>query len=740
MIDFINTISQALGGKQKPGGGWMCHCPAHDDQEPSLSVDLGENGQLLVKCMAGCSQQDVITALRIRDLWPGPTPTKTTRKKPTTRTRTKEQCTRTRQDPEAVAMEAARRWVAAGTVNEDHLYLAGKHLSGQGLRQAGNLLLVPMYNQAGEVRALQTIRPDGKKLFMKGAAISGLYCPLGDITTATTVCLAEGWATGAAIHASTRYPVAVAFSAVNLGPVAGMVRTDNQGAQIILCADDDRSEDKEGNPGIEAAMAAAVTVGGLVAVPGMGKKADFWDLWHEQGQEAIQQAIATAKPTSEQQVDPPVKESLTVGQAAPKPDEDDPEGIIRYLAGLSAIEYEQKRRAVAEALGVRAAALDRAVKEAGKGQDGEDLPFDEPNPWPDPVEPGQLLDDIAATIQRFIVCSDDVARAVALWSAMTWFMDVVQIAPLAVITAPEKRCGKSQLLFLLGRLSARAMTASSISSAALYRAIDAWKPTLLIDEADACMKDNEELRGIINSGHTRESAYVIRTVGDNFTPTKFNTWGAKALAGIGHVADTIMDRAVVLELRRKLPHETVDRLRYVEPDLFTDLRSKLARMAEDHADQIRQARPDLPACLNDRAQDNWEPLLAIAMVAGGHWVEIGTRAAIKLSGNESPTQTIGVELLADIKEVFEEKEVDRISTADLIRALCTDDEKAWSTYNRGKEITPRQISGKLKGYGISSTTLRFRHAGTAKGYERRQFDESFARYIPTGKGDLSVTA
>src|ERR1700686_1521123 len=218
---------------------------------------------------------------------------------------------------------------------------------------------------------------------------------------------------------------------------------------------------------------------------------------------------------------------------------------------------------------------------------------------------------------------------------MTWFIDVVQVAPLAIITAPEKRCGKSQLLFLLGRLSARAITTSSISPAALYRTIDAWCPTLLIDEADAFMKDNEELRGLLNSGHTRESAYVIRTVGDNFTPTKFNTWGAKALAGIGHVADTLMDRAVILELRRKLPHEEVARIRHAEPGLFDALRSKLARFAEDCRDQVRQARPPLPHSLNDREQDNWEPLLAIAMAAGDEWLLLGTAAAFKLSGSES---------------------------------------------------------------------------------------------------------
>lgn len=407
------------------------------------------------------------------------------------------------------------------------------------------------------------------------------------------------------------------------------------------------------------------------------------------------------------------------------------DAAIQMFAALSPLEYDQRRKAEAKSLGVRVAILDKAVRGARKGNE-LDSPFTVVNPWPHSVNPPQLLNDVASTIQRFIICNEEVSQAVALWVAMTWFIDEIEVAPLAVITAPEKRCGKSLLLSLLGRLSARAITASNISPAALFRTIDAWSPTLLIDEADAFMKDNEELRGLLNSGHTRDSAYVIRTVGENYTPTRFNTWGAKAIAGIGHVADTLMDRAIILELRRKLPHEEVERIRHAEPGLFDDLRSKLARFADDYSDKIRQGRPPLPNSLNDRAQDNWEPLLAIAMTASDEWLHIGTKAALKLSGGESASQTIGTELLSDIQEIFEEIQVDRISTAELIRLLCSDDEKPWSTYNKGFPIKPRQLARKLKSYGIQSKTIRFGY-DTAKGYEREQLKDAFFRYAPSSE-------
>ncbi len=228
------------------------------------------------------------------------------------------------------------------------------------------------------------------------------------------------------------------------------------------------------------------------------------------------------------------------------------DATVSKLAALSPLVYDQLRKEEANNLGVRTSSLDQAVKMARRvGDTDTGLPFKEIEPWPEKVFPAEILSDVAAVIRRFIVCDMEISIAVALWCAMTWFLDVIQVCPLAIITAPEKRCGKTQLLTVIGRLVCRAITASSISPAALYRAIEAWRPTLLIDETDACLKDNEELRGIINSGHTRDSAYVIRTVGEDFTPKKFSTWGPKALSGIGHIADTLMDRAIDSRTEKK---------------------------------------------------------------------------------------------------------------------------------------------------------------------------------------------
>jgi len=238
----------------------------------------------------------------------------------------------------------------------------------------------------------------------------------------------------------------------------------------------------------------------------------------------------------------------------------------------------------------------------------------------------------------------------------------------------------------------RPLAASNISPAALFRSIDTWQPTLLIDEVDTFMRENNELRGLINAGHTRTAAFIYRTTGEDHTLTPFNLWGAKALAGIGKLNDTLMDRSILLSLRRKLPSEQAERLRHAEPELFKQLAAKLARFSADYSGQILTTRPLLPDTLGDRAQDNWEPLLAIADIAQGDWPQLARKAALKISGDLEQSKSIGVELLSDIQDIIESMNTDRITSADLIKKLCEDPEKPWATFNHGHPISSRQIA------------------------------------------------
>ena len=199
------------------------------------------------------------------------------------------------------------------------------------------------------------------------------------------------------------------------------------------------------------------------------------------------------------------------------------------LAKLTPLDYDREREAAAKSLGVRVPTLDVLVKARREERSAlaATALVTSIDPWDEAVNLREVLDEVRLTIHRFIICDPAVAVAAALWIAFTWIIDAVQIAPIAFITGPEKRCGKTRLLDLLGLLCRRALPTSNISPAATFRVIEASSPTLVIDEADSFFKENEELRGIINSGYTRTTAFVVRCVGEEKSSEKIFHLGSK---------------------------------------------------------------------------------------------------------------------------------------------------------------------------------------------------------------------
>ncbi len=416
------------------------------------------------------------------------------------------------------------------------------------------------------------------------------------------------------------------------------------------------------------------------------------------------------------------------------------EDTFNRLAQLPEIDYEIVRKKEAENLAIRVSVLDNKVERIRREKnliesdcDG-DLSAIFPNvePWPETAKGEELLRYLIDIINEIAILPQHSDISLALWIIFTWCIDEFDVAPILFIGSPEKQCGKTTVLSLVGKLVRKPLQSSNISSAALYRTIEKYNPSLIIDEADTFIKnDKEDLRGILNSGHTRENAYVIRVVGDTHEPKRFSTWGAKAIAGIGKLPDTLHDRSIVVNLRRKQAHEKVKRLRNVSKSLFEEITRKLLRFAQDNENVLRISRPNLPHNISDRAADNWEPLLAIAELCGPEFHSKALKAAQSLSGHEQDALSKGTELLNDIKNVFDEEEKEKISTAALIIALCKDEEMPWATYNNNKSISPRQLSRLLKDYGVQSKTVRLSNGSTPKGFDRSQFEDPWLRYLST---------
>ena len=273
------------------------------------------------------------------------------------------------------------------------------------------------------------------------------------------------------------------------------------------------------------------------------------------------------------------------------------------------------------------------------------------------VRLARLLTAITQYIRRYVVITDVQADAISLWAAHTHAFDAADCTPYLQISSATKRAGKTRLLEVLEPLVARPWFTCRTSAAALCRKVAAESPTLLLDESDATFKGDREyaetLRGILDNGY-RRSGHTTVCVGQgaNITTKDLPTFCPKAIAGIGAPPDTVTDRSIPIILERRKKDETCSRWRsrdgHAEAQpLFTQLDS----WAQSADSSLRDARPDTPSTLNDRAADMWEPLLAIADHAAGDWPTRARAAAVALSATAEDSDIL-IELLTDIREVW----------------------------------------------------------------------------------------
>lgn len=334
------------------------------------------------------------------------------------------------------------------------------------------------------------------------------------------------------------------------------------------------------------------------------------------------------------------------------------------------------------------------------------------------------LDALRRSFETYAVLpSPEALDATVLWVAATHAQGCWNTATRLVITAPEKRCGKSRLMDVIEATCSRPLMSVNISPAALVRSIGAEPVTLMIDEADTVFKrgggGNEALRGILNAGHQRNRPY-IRWQGN--AREDVPTFCMAALAGIGDPPDTITDRAVVVRMRRRRADEHVSPFRIGRDDVALHaLREEIAEWATKHADELAVAEPRLP--VEDRAADNWHALVSIADAAGGDWPRRARKAAITLTAQqdeEATSGSVGTLLLRDLRSLFGSETF--LSTAAILAMLAESAEGPWSDM----QLTPRALSDLLRPYGVTPSST-----GQERGYKRAAFADAWGRYLPT---------
>lgn len=410
------------------------------------------------------------------------------------------------------------------------------------------------------------------------------------------------------------------------------------------------------------------------------------------------------------------------------------EEVLERLSSLSRFDYERVRTEEAKKLNMRVGVLDSCVNQLRISEEPETSNNDiieKLEPWPDPVDVKWMVDQIKKQIGYYCILPDNYLVPLVTWIIGTYCFNSFRIFPKLCIYSPQKRCGKSTLMEVIDALSHSALMASNVSPAVIYRIIESYQPTLLLDEADTWLVGrnvNDEMRGIINSGHTKTTARVLRCEGDKSEPKAYSTWSPMAIGMIGKPPPTIVDRSIMVSMRRKLKNETVFKLPVDYKANCEELRRAILRWSIDNAEKIRSIQISPPRLNNDRAMDNWTSLMAIAQHIGAPLITELNQSYFAINNEDTDEEDIGVELLNDIKSVFEKLGVEKIHSFALVAELVMMDGRPWGEWRRGKAMTANSLSNLLKPFNIRSKDIRDGSL-VRKGYSKVAFLDSFQRYV-----------
>jgi Protein of unknown function (DUF3631) len=364
-------------------------------------------------------------------------------------------------------------------------------------------------------------------------------------------------------------------------------------------------------------------------------------------------------------------------------------------------------------------------------------------------ELSELLDEVEMFIRRYVVLDDTQATAATLWTPHTWAIGAAHATPYLFVTSAEPECGKTRMLEVLRELVRSQLFTMNISDAALYRAIHTRNPTLFFDEVDSVFNpksrergEKNDLRAILNAGYRRGEVAIRMGGGNRTTLEEFEVFGAKALAGIGTLPPTLASRCIRIELKRRRMDEPVQD--FFPMDVAEEtaaLKGRLEWCMTTALDELASARPERVDGLRDRTNEVWRPLLAIAAQAGDVWLPRARHAALTLAQTTDDESSLGVLLLDNIRTVFEQEQVERISTVSLVRALGDFDESPWGDWWLDKDDEPlhssyHKLAHLLRPYRIHPTTVRA--GGVQKGYKREDFVDAWERFLPPPRGAVTT--
>jgi hypothetical protein len=410
---------------------------------------------------------------------------------------------------------------------------------------------------------------------------------------------------------------------------------------------------------------------------------------------------------------------------------------MTVIAGLDSLEYYRRKYPPDEQVQATAA----PIRQAPKSETVASPPTEVAGVARVALPEGRGgLGELAGLVSfqgRFIAYpSKHAHHAHALWILHSFLVEEFDNTPRIAFLSPEPGSGKSRAMEVTELLVPNATSTVNATPAYIFRKISEGEelPTLLIDEADAIFNarrgdGNEDLRGLLNSGY-RKGATAGRAVmrGKEIFTEDFPSFCAVALAGLNDLPETLMQRSIVIPMKRRRKDQKVEpfrrRLHGIEAEA---IKQNLEELAVRIRPQVGEAWPELPPGVEDRHADKWEPLIAIADALGGDWPQIARDTALAfVEQSQAAPESVGVRLLSDIRGIIGSE--DRIASQDLLDRLKALEESEWATY-RGLGLDTRGLSRQLGKYGIKSEALKF-EGSTLRGYRVREFADAFDRYLP----------
>ena len=272
-----------------------------------------------------------------------------------------------------------------------------------------------------------------------------------------------------------------------------------------------------------------------------------------------------------------------------------------------------------------------------------------------------------------------------------------------------------------------------MSPASLFRAVERYQPTFLIDEAGKFLQPNSEFHGLITQGYGKGFT-VMRTLGDSHELVEFSVYSAVALAKIGRFPSDIEDRSITVVLQRKLRTEVTHSFSHGRHPEVDKLKRMVMRWCADNSEAVAAADPGMGEQIN-RVADVWRPLYQVANGLGGDWPKRARDAAAALVPKDDDAEEELVQLLTDIGSIFATEEEDRLSSAVLTNALVELEGRGWAEYGKNeKPLTQNRLAALLRPLKIAPTNIRDGRR-VPKGYRCDQFADAFRRYL----GPLGVS-